>query len=119
MSRSEPDWRIARHDKERYSHSLVLLLRVRVQVALRDSAKDVIAIQFAYDAYLRRCGYMRKDEGKTDFLQQAVRHRVIGFRLANDTLQIEALVKVERRQAKEARAVALTAQISAPYVEMH
>ncbi len=92
---------------------------VRVQVALSHAAKDLITVQFAYDAYLRRCGYMRQDEGKTDFLQHAVRHRVVGFRLANNTLQTESLVEVERRQAKEARAVALTAQIGAPHVEMH
>ena len=92
---------------------------MRVQVARRDIAKDLIAIQFADDAYLRRRCDMRQAEGKTDFLQHAVRHRVVGFRLANDTLQIEAFVKVERRQAKKARAVALTAQISAPHVEMH
>jgi hypothetical protein len=92
---------------------------MRSQVALRNIAKDLITVQFAHNAYLRGRGDMGQDKGKADFLQHAVRHWVVGFRLANDTLQIEALVKVDRRQAKEARAVALTAQIGAPHVEMH
>ncbi len=62
---------------------------------------------------------MRQDERKTDSLQHAVRHRIVGFRLADDTLETESLVEIERRQAKEARAIALTAQIGAPHVEMH
>ena len=62
---------------------------------------------------------MRQDERKADLLQHAVRHRVVGFRFADDALQIESLIEVERRQAKEVRAVALTPQIGAPQVQVH
>ena len=62
---------------------------------------------------------MRQDERKTDSLQHAVRHRVVGFRLANDTLQVESLVEVERRQAKEARSEALATEIRPPHVKVH
>src|SRR5262245_31185651 len=48
-----------------------------------------------------------------------VRHRVIGLRLADDALQIESLVEIERRQAKQTRAIALTPQIGSPHVQMY
>ena len=75
-------------------------------VALGNVAQNFIAVQLADNAQLRRRGNVRQDERKADLLQHAVRHRVVGFRFADDALQIESLVEVERRQAKEARAVA-------------
>src|ERR1700746_2754722 len=62
---------------------------------------------------------MRLDERKADLLQHAVRHWVVGLRLADDALQIKSLVKIERRQTKQARAIALTPQIGAPHVKMY
>ena len=62
---------------------------------------------------------MRQDEGKPIFFSMrfaiglsALGSQMIRFRLNRS-------VEVERRQAKEARAVALTAQIGAPHVEVH
>src|SRR5215813_8647950 len=92
---------------------------MRDEVALGNVAKDLIAVQLADKAQFRRCGNVRQDEGKTDLLQHPVRHRVVGLGLTDDALQIEPLVEIERRQAKKARTVALTAQIGAPYVQMH
>ena len=62
---------------------------------------------------------MCEDQRKADLLQHAVRHGVVGLRLADDPLQIESLVEVERRQAKETRTIALTSQICAPHMQMH
>ena len=88
-------------------------------VALGNVAPDLIAVQLADNAQFRRCGNMRLDERKADLPQHAVCHRVIGLRLADDALQIESLVEIERRQTKQERAMALTPQIGAPHVQMY
>src|SRR5512133_2553147 len=88
-------------------------------VALGNVPEDLIAVQLADNAQFRRCSNVRQDEWKADFLQHAIRHGVVGLRLADDAFQIESLVEIERRQAKQARAVALTPQIGAPHVQMN
>ena len=70
-------------------------------VALGNVAQNFIAVQLADNAQLRRRGNVRQDERKADLLQHAVRHPVVGFRFADDALQIESLIEVERRQAKD------------------
>src|SRR4029077_11931784 len=52
-------------------------------------------------------------------LQHAVRQGIVGFRLADDSLQGESLVEIERGQAKELRAIAFTPQIGAPHMQMY
>src|SRR5437764_3078163 len=88
-------------------------------VALGYLAQNLIAIQLTDDAQVRRCGNVGQDERKADLLQHPVRHRVARHRLADDPFEIESLVKVEGRQAKEARAVAFAAQIGAPQVQVY
>ena len=88
-------------------------------VALGNVAQDLIAVQLADNTQFRGCGNVRQSERKADLLQHAVCHRVVGLRLADDALQIESFVEIERRQAKEARAVALTPQIGEPDVQMY
>jgi hypothetical protein len=89
------------------------------RVALGNGAQDLITVQLADEGQFRRCADVCEDERKADLLQQAVRHAVVGLRLADDPLQIESLVEIERGQAKEPRAMAPTPQIGAPHVQMH
>jgi hypothetical protein len=88
-------------------------------VALSNVPEDLVAVQLADNAQFRRCSNVREDEWKADLLQHTIRHGVVGLRLTDDALQIESVVEIERRQAKQARAVALTPQIGAPHVQMN
>ena len=62
-------------------------------VALDNVAQNLISVQLADNTQFRRRGDVRQDERKADLLQHAVRHRVVGLRLADDALQIESLVE--------------------------
>jgi len=92
---------------------------MRDRIALGYVAQDLITVQLADKGQFRPRGNVRQDERKADLLQHAIRHRVIGLGLADDSLEIETLVEIERGQAKEARAIAPTPQIGAPHVQMH
>ena len=88
-------------------------------VALGNVAENLIAVQLADEGQFRPCGNVSQNERKAYLLQHAVRHGIVGFRLADDSLQVESLVEIERGQAKELRAIAFTPQISAPHMQMY
>ena len=88
---------------------------MRDQVVLGNIAQDLIAVQLANNAQFRRCGNVPQNQRKTDLRQHPVRHQIVALSLADDPLQIESVVEIDRRQAKEARAVTLTPQIDAPH----
>jgi hypothetical protein len=92
---------------------------MRDRIALGYVAQDLIPVQLADEAQFRPCGNVRQDERKAYLLQHAVRHRVIGLKLADDALEVESLVEIQRRQAKQERAIAPTSQIGAPHVQMY